>query len=318
MSDYGNTWHSLQRRSPDLAKLFDREKTVLWWGGMGNSTEHTAYLRLKAGIQAPASGSMALNGQVVAEQIGAQIFIDGWGMISPGEPQQAADLARRAGSVSHDGEAIYGAQVVAAIEAQAFVEADIHQLLDVGTSVIPKDSLIYRLIADLRDWRAKYDSWYDCFYRIAANYGYDKYGGNCHMIPNHALVIMALLYSDDSFQKAMTVVNTAGWDTDCNSANVGCIMGIKNGLAGLDAGPDYRSPVADRLYLPTADGGRVVTDALHEAYEVIQMGRALAGDPKPLPKAGAAFTLICPRPQGFISDDSSECAGTAWVGMPWA
>ena len=25
------------------------ERTVLWWGGLGTSTEHTAYLRLKAG-----------------------------------------------------------------------------------------------------------------------------------------------------------------------------------------------------------------------------------------------------------------------------
>jgi ADP-ribosylglycohydrolase len=32
-------------------------RTILWWGGLGMSTEHTAYLRLKAGIQAPASGS---------------------------------------------------------------------------------------------------------------------------------------------------------------------------------------------------------------------------------------------------------------------
>ena len=91
----------------------------------------------------------------MAEQIGAQIFIDGWGMISPGDPEQAADLARRAASVSHDGEAIYGAQVVAAMEAQAFVESDIDKLLDVGVSVIPHDSLIYRLISDLRDWRAQ-------------------------------------------------------------------------------------------------------------------------------------------------------------------
>ena len=29
-------------------------KTVLWWGGLGNSTEHTAYLRLKNGVKAPA------------------------------------------------------------------------------------------------------------------------------------------------------------------------------------------------------------------------------------------------------------------------
>src|SRR5215211_1604197 len=90
-------------------------RAILWWGGLGNSTEHTAFLRLKEGIAAPRSGSIDLNGKVVAEQIGAQIFIDGWAMVAPGDPEQAADLARRAASVSHDGEAIYGAQIVAAM-----------------------------------------------------------------------------------------------------------------------------------------------------------------------------------------------------------
>ena len=69
-------------------------RTILWWGGLGNSTEHTAFLRLKNGIGAPQSGSIALNGKVVAEQIGAQIFIDGWAMVAPGDPERAADLAR--------------------------------------------------------------------------------------------------------------------------------------------------------------------------------------------------------------------------------
>ncbi|HXD10266.1 MAG TPA: ADP-ribosylglycohydrolase family protein, partial [Anaerolineales bacterium] len=80
-------------------------RTILWWGGLGNSTEHTAFLRLREGIPAPDSGSIAMNGRSVAEQIGAQIFIDGWGLIAPGDPALAADLARRAASVSHDGEA---------------------------------------------------------------------------------------------------------------------------------------------------------------------------------------------------------------------
>ncbi len=34
-------------------------RTILWWGGIGLSTEHTAFLRLKAGMKAPASGSIA-------------------------------------------------------------------------------------------------------------------------------------------------------------------------------------------------------------------------------------------------------------------
>jgi ADP-ribosylglycohydrolase len=59
-------------------------RSVFWWGGMGNSTEHTAYLRLKSGLPAPASGSIGTNGRTVAEQIGSQIFIDGWAMVAPG------------------------------------------------------------------------------------------------------------------------------------------------------------------------------------------------------------------------------------------
>ena len=73
-------------------------RAILWWGGNGVSTEHTAWLNLKRGIAAPASGSAALNGRTVAEQIGAQIFIDGWGMVAPRQPKLAARLAEQAGA----------------------------------------------------------------------------------------------------------------------------------------------------------------------------------------------------------------------------
>ncbi|HQY29662.1 MAG TPA: ADP-ribosylglycohydrolase family protein, partial [Thermomicrobiales bacterium] len=172
------------------------ERTIFWWGGVGNSTEHTAYARLASGIKAPMSGSMALNGKVISEQIGAQIFVDGWAMVAPGDPEFAADLAKRAGSVSHDGEAVYGAQVIAAIEAQAFVEADMGKLLDTGLRVIPADCIIARLIHDVRDWHAKSDDWRETRRRIGAIYNYENYGGACHMVPNHALIIMALLHGN--------------------------------------------------------------------------------------------------------------------------
>ncbi len=177
----GNSW---------LNYLIDR-KTILWWGGVGNSTEHTAYVRLTSGVPAPASGSMALNGKTIAEQIGSQIFIDGWGMISPGDPERAADFARRAGSVSHDGEAIYGAQVVAAMVAQAFVERDLNKLIDIAVSLIPADSTIARVIADIRTWHLEEPDWRETLARIQSTYGYDKFPGACHMAPKHALIIFA-------------------------------------------------------------------------------------------------------------------------------
>ncbi len=283
------------------------EQTVLWWGGMGNSTEHTAYLRLKQGYEAPESGSVDLNGKVVAEQIGAQIFIDGWAMVAPGDPEFAADLAGRAGSVSHGGEAIYGAQCLAAMEAQAFVESDINKLIDTGLSVIPNDSVISYMINDIREWHAKEPDWRKGRELLAERYGYHIYGGNCHMVPNHGLMIFSLLYGDNDFQRTLMIVNTSGWDTDCNSGNIGCLLGIKDGLAGLSTGPDYRGPVADRMYLPTADGGRAITDAVSETIELVNAGRALQGMEPVAPKDGARFHFDLPGAvQGFMNDDSVE------------
>ncbi len=292
------------------------ERTILWWGGLGNSTEHTAYLRLKKGIQAPASGSAALNSKIVSEQIGAQIFIDGWAMVSPGNADQAARLAERAASVSHDGEAVHGAVVLAVMEAMAFVESDINQLIDTALGYIPTDSVIRRLIDDLRSWRAAETDWRATRERLAASYGYDKYGGNCHMVPNHGLIILSLLHGNDDFSETMKIVNTSGWDTDCNSGNVGCLMGIKNGLAGIDAGLekdlDWRGPVADRIYVPSADPTWGVSDCVLESQEIINTARRMAGAAPWAPKDGAQFHFELPGSlQGFTVTDGEGEIGNA-------
>jgi len=285
-------------------------RTILWWGGLGMSTEHTAFLRLKAGLKAPDSGSIATNGKVAAEQIGAQIFVDGWGMVCPGDPEKAAHFAGLAASVSHDGEAKYGAQVVAAMEALAFIERDLNTLLDTAAKFIPNESVIYRLIGDVRGWAdANGDDWRATLRKIQADYGYDKFGGNCHMVPNHAVVLLGLLHGRDDFQRSLMIANTAGWDTDCNSGNVGCLLGIKNGLAGIQVGPDWRGPVADRIYLPTADGGRGITDAVRETYSLVNMGRALRGMAPLAPKGGARFHFSLPGSvQGFQEEPTPGTA----------
>ena len=265
-------------------------RSVLWWGGLGNSTEHTAYLRLVAGVDAPQSGSIATNGQVVAEQIGAQIFIDGWAMVNPGDPERAADFARRAASVSHDGEAIVGAQILAAMEAHAYVEQDIDSLIDTGLSCVPSDSTIVKMIDDIREWHAhSSDNWRKTFALLKNTYGYDKYGGNCHIVPNHGLIVLALLHGDGDFHQSLKIVNTAGWDTDCNSGNLGCLMGIRNGLEGIDSGPDWRGPVADICYVPTADSAGGVSDAATVTRSIVRATNRLRNLKDSPPKNGSRF-----------------------------
>lgn len=306
------------RFSPDLTpeqigstwlNYIIENRTILWWGGMGISTEHTAYLRLKNGVAAPQSGSIRLNGRTAAEQIGAQIFIDGWAMINAGDPARAAEFARRAASVSHDGEAVCAAQVIAAMEAAAFVEPDLNRLLDTALSLIPRDSLIARLIQELRELHAREPDWHEAREWLHGHYGYDQYGGGCHVVPNHGVIILGLLYGEDDFQTTLKIVNTCGWDTDCNSGNAGCLMGIKNGLRGIDAsaarGFDFRTPVADRLYLPTADGSSAITDAGHIADWIAWLGGELHGEFRHNPpNDGYRYNFRYPGSvQGFTTDD---------------
>ncbi len=134
----GNTW----------LNYIVENKTVLWWGGLSRSTEHTAYLRLKAGIAAPRSGSIELNGRAMAEQIGAQIFIDAWAMASPGDPERAVAMAREAASVSHDGLAVEAACFLAAMEALAFVEPELNVLIATGLELVP-GARLHRLVEDV-------------------------------------------------------------------------------------------------------------------------------------------------------------------------
>ena len=168
------------------------------------------------------------------------------------------------------------------MEALAFEESDTNKLLDAALGYIPPESIIRRLIDDVRDWHSQDKDWRSTREKLAGTYGYDKYGGNCHMIPNHGLIIHSLLHGEDDFSETMKIINTCGWDTDCNSGNVGCLMGIKNGLAGidggLDKGLDWRGPVADRIYIPTAEPSRSISDCVTEATHIINTAKVMKGE----------------------------------------
>ena len=263
-------------------------QTILWWGGLCRSTEHTAYIRLKNGVRAPESGSEKLNGKSMSEQIGAEIFIDTWALANPGCPERAAQMARRAASVSHDGLAVDAAVYLAVMEAMAFEEKNVDRLLDEGLKYID-NPFFEGLVSELRERCRKASDWREVREWIAAEHGYDKYPGNCPMVTNHLVLLMALIMGGDDFGKACMIACSAGWDTDCNSGNVGCLNGIRLGLEGLAAGTDLRGPVADRLYVVTSDSGETVSDAVLETRKIVRAAAALSGEEIQIPAERYAF-----------------------------
>jgi ADP-ribosylglycohydrolase len=279
--------HGAEMTAQDVANALlnyaPYEHGFFWWGGYGTSTEHTAYLNLRNGIPAPRSGSIAQNGSTIAEQIGGQIFIDTWGLVAPGNPALAAKLASKAASVTHDGNALYGGIFVAVCISIAFEEKEIKKILETGLSYIPSDCEYAKIVRTVMEFYEEHpQNWRDCFAYIHANYGYDKYPGNCHIIPNIAVMVLALLYGNGDFSDTIAIVTMCGWDTDCNGGNVATIIGVRNGLEGIDY-DRWRKPVHDLLVCSSVIGSLNIMDIPYGALYIGKMAYELAGEELPEP-----------------------------------
>ena len=258
------------------------EHAFFWWGGYGKSTEHTAYLNLRNGIMAPQSGSVEQNGADVAEQIGGQIFIDAWGLVAPGNPKLAAEYAEKAASVTHGGNGVYGGMFIAACISAAFIENEIEKIIVAGLSAIPENCEYARMCRDVMDFYKKQpENWRDCFEFVKSNYGYDRYPGTCHIIPNSAVIVLSLLYSEGDFSKAINICNMCGWDTDCNVGNVGTIMGVLNGLDGIDYNK-WRKPINDFLACSSVVGSLNIVDLPGVAAYIVNLAYKIAGEKAPV------------------------------------
>lgn len=259
------------------------EHGFFWWGGYGTATEHTAYLNLRNSIPAPRSGSIAQNGKTMAEQIGGQIFIDTWGLVTPGNPDLAADYAEKAASVTHDGNGIYGGIFIAVCISYAFVETNIEKIIEKGLSYIPEECEYAKAVRAVKHFHhAHPDNWEECLRYVCDNWGYDKYPGNCHIIPNAAVIILALLYGEGDFSDTLNICNMCGWDTDCNVGNLATIMGVRNGLAGINY-EKWRKPINDFLACSSVIGSLNIQDIPYGALYIARLAYAIAGEEMPKP-----------------------------------
>ncbi|KIL42450.1 crystallin [Gordoniibacillus kamchatkensis] len=248
---------------------------MFWWGGYGVSTEHTAYINLKNGIPAPDSGSIRQNGKIIAEQIGGQIFIDTWGLVNPCNPSKAADFGEAAARVSHDGEGVLGARFFCAAISKAFETSDINVILAAGLGQIPHDSLYAQVARAVLEFHTQHpDDFRACRDMLERDWGYDKYRGVCHIIPNAGVCVLAMIYGQGDFNRTVEIATMCGWDTDCNAGNVGTVLGVACGLEGI-AGK-YREPINDSIVMSGISGYLNILDIPTYAKELAILGYRLA------------------------------------------
>ena len=182
------------------------------------------------------------------EWIGAQIRTDHYGYVNAGYPELAAKTAYQDASFSHTKNGIYGAMFVSAMIAAAFCESDPEACIRTGMSVVPRRSRLYEALEraiEIGKTAPSRERLFEMLWDAFSSYRW------VHTINNAAAVAASLVFARGDFETAVTCAVSNGWDTDCNGATVGSVMGIILGAEGI---PDkWKSPLHDTLYSAIPD-----------------------------------------------------------------
>jgi len=223
----------LNATTEDFGRMFRDSQYQLWHANLA------ARRNLKRDIPASLAGDPRYNAH--SDDIDFQIEADFIGLMAPGLPRAATDIAWRAGRVMNYGDGIYGGIFVSCMYGAAFIEEDPHKVVEAGLACLPKQSRYAKMIADTmawhkanpKDWRAawkqldaKWDRQDPCPAGAAAAFNIDA-------SLNGAYIALGLLYGDADWDKTIDISTRAGQDSDCNPSSAAGILGVMTGYRAI-------------------------------------------------------------------------------------
>ncbi len=247
--------------SEDVAKAWLKYQSVYSYF----TAERIAYINFLNCIQPPAT---AVYKNVCREWIGAQIRGDYFGYINPGEPEKAAEMAYKDAGISHVKNGIYGEMFVAAMIAVAAVNDNIDDIILGGLSQIPGTSRLFEAVMKIYDDCKNGVSLEDCYDYIHSTYDEHTDHGWCHTISNAMIVTAALLYGEGDFGKSICIAVSMAFDTDCNGATVGSILGMRGSIDCIDE--YWKKPINGKIHTSIFGMGTVsIEDAVEKTMKHI-------------------------------------------------
>ena len=211
------------------------------------SIEHA----MRHGVIPPETGEGPLG-----ESLCARIRSDLWGYLSPADPARALELVGRDAPISNCREGIRAAEFTATAVSLAFRGGSVEDLLAATLAAQPvagsRHSEVVRQCWD--DFKAgkSIGAAYarlkrDTFDPIRER---DPRNAWVYALPNAGLTTLALLYGGGDFARTVALAASLGWDTDCNAATAGCILGVLKTDAGIPA--SFKDPLHDRIRVAVA------------------------------------------------------------------
>lgn len=194
------------------------------------TAERVAYRNFVDNIAPPDSASVR---NPYREWIGAQIRADFFGYVALGRPEWAAELAWRDACISHVKNGIYGSMWVAAMLAVAMTESEPRRVVEIGLTEVPKQSRFHEGVSDILKQHAAGVPYEEAVQHIHRRWDEKQSHHWCHTVSNAQIVTLGLLYGEGDYEKAITRAVQPCFDTDCNGATVGSVMGMMLGAKAL-------------------------------------------------------------------------------------
>jgi hypothetical protein len=220
------------------------------------------------GLPPPQSGHWLNNPH--ADDFDFEIEADFAGLMSPGMPNAAAGICDRVGHIMNFGDGYYGGVYVAAMYSLAFIESDVHRIVEEALRAVPPGSLFARTIQTvIQGHRENPKDWKGTWFGVLKQWGEDvgcpegvfrPFNIDARM--NSAWVVLGLLYGDGDFGKTIDISARAGDDSDCNPATAGGILGAVLGYGNIPGSWREGLPAVEALDF------QYTTISLAEVYEL--------------------------------------------------
>jgi hypothetical protein len=227
--------HGVGAPAARFAEAFAHAGYQLW------HANQMARSNLLRGMAAPASGDWRNNPE--ADDIDFQIEADFIGLMSPGLPRAAADVADRAGHVMNSGDGWYGGVFMATMYSQAFIRNDVRTIVTESIKAIPAGTRFRQTIDAVIALHAKYPGdWKQAWFEIQRTQAEDVgcvegvfSAFNIDARLNAAYVVLGLLYGGGDMTRTIAVATRAGQDSDCNPSSAAGILGTMLGYSKIPA-----------------------------------------------------------------------------------
>ncbi|MCR9076153.1 MAG: ADP-ribosylglycohydrolase family protein, partial [bacterium] len=204
---------------------------------------------MERGVAPPATSIPAAN--TLYLRIDAQLSTEFFGVLAPGMPHAALELANAPILTTARGHAAHAAQFFVVLHAlagargaDALNPAGIEQLVEDALVYIPGTSKAtdiiglvlddYRANPDPKDWERTRDLLAQTFQTDAAINGY-RYLHWTESSVNFGAAIVCLLYGQGDLLETIRIGTLTGWDSDNPTASMGGLVGLMLGADGVRA-----------------------------------------------------------------------------------